>query len=255
MLVRNPRAPTVVRECTRCGPHAVDGTPSVHDQLAPARVGRTELRVQTQPERALRRLLHVGVRKGDRVRAEVRQSFVTVASGELPRLRRFAYALTSDWHRADDLVQGALERTYAAWGRAHTADDPGAYIRTVLARLAISESRRAWRRRERTSDAVPEAFAGDEYAPVLDRLDLAQALEGLTARQRGVVVLRYLEDRPVSQVATILGISEGTVKSTSHDALAVLRRRLSTRDTDSTEQDPSQRRTRTSCVSPPPKGA
>ena len=54
-------------------------------------------------------------------------------------------------------------------------------------------------------------------------MDLAALLTGLTVKQRAVVVLRYLEDRPVHEVAAALGIAEGTVKRQSHDALRVLR--------------------------------
>jgi DNA-directed RNA polymerase specialized sigma24 family protein len=57
------------------------------------------------------------------MRAELEDSFREFAAAELPRLRRFAYAVCGDWHRTDDLVQGALERMYTAWPRAHTAGD------------------------------------------------------------------------------------------------------------------------------------
>ena len=160
------------------------------------------------------------------MRAELEESVLTVARAELPRLRRLAYAMCGDWHRADDLVQEALERVYAAWPRAHTATDPGAYLRTTLVRRMFSEARRPWRRREHSRDELPESSAGDHAGGVVHRLDLAGALAGLTVKQRAVVVLRYLEDRPVDEVATILGIAAGTVKRQSHDALARLRRDL-----------------------------
>jgi len=160
------------------------------------------------------------------MRAELERSFREFAAAELPRLRRFAYAVSGDWHRADDLVQGALERMYVAWPRASAANDPGAYLRTVLSRLAISESRRPWRRRELVADRVPDADVADAVPGLVDRLDLAQALAGLTVKQRAVVVLRYLEDRPVAEVAEILGIAEGTVKRQCHDGVRHLRRLL-----------------------------
>ena len=150
--------------------------------------------------------------------------FRAVAQAELPRLRRFARGLTADPHRADDLVQGALERTYVAWPRAGEVADPGAYLRTVLVRLAVSESRRPWRR-ERSTDTLPEhGYDGSGGAEL--RMDLARALAGLTVKQRAVVVLRYLEDRPVAEVAQIMGVATGTVKRQSADAVATLRRTL-----------------------------
>jgi DNA-directed RNA polymerase specialized sigma24 family protein len=80
------------------------------------------------------------------MRDELSRSFAALAASELLGLRRFAYALCGDWHHADDLVQGALERMFVTWPRVHAVADPGAHLRTVLARLAISESRRPWRR-------------------------------------------------------------------------------------------------------------
>ncbi len=150
--------------------------------------------------------------------------FRAMAGVQLVPLRRFARSLTRDPHRADDLVQGALERMYVAWPRVHTVADPGAYLRTVVVRLAVSESRRPWRR-ERSTEALPEAgYDGTAASPV--RLDLARALAGLSVKQRAIVVLRYVEDRSVAEVAEVMGVAEGTVKRQSADAVAKLRRIL-----------------------------
>ena len=155
-------------------------------------------------------------------------SFAQMAAGELAGLRRFAYAVCGDGTRADDLVQSALERMYVAWPRAHRADNVGAYARTVLVRLAIDESRRPAARREHLVERSPEQARADHATSSADRLDLAAALDGLTAKQKAIVVLRYLEDRPVAEVADILGIAQGTVKRQCHDALAHLRDALAT---------------------------
>lgn len=160
------------------------------------------------------------------MQAELEDSFAEMAAVQLPGLRRFAYALCGDWDRADDLVQGTFERLYVAWPRVHAVADPGAYARTVLVRLASSEARRAWWRRERVVERLPEAAVTDHASVSAERLDLAEALAGLTLRQRAIVVLRFLEDRSVAEVAGVLGISAGTVKRQSHDAMAHLRRRL-----------------------------
>lgn len=157
---------------------------------------------------------------------EQRHTFAEMASAELPGLRRFAYALVGDWHRADDITQAALERMYVAWPRLHDVAAPGAYLRTVAARCAASESRRSWFRRERIVDVMPDQAMPDGTATAVDRLDLAEALAGLTVKQRAIVVLRFVEDRSVSEVADILGVAPGTVKRQSHDALAKLRMRL-----------------------------
>lgn len=155
------------------------------------------------------------------------ESFTAFVTAQAPALRRLAYAVCGDWHRADDLVQAALEKAYVHWGRVTSADDPVAYVRTILLRSAISESRRPWRRREHTSEQVPETSADDASGSVGDRLDLAAAVRMLTPKQRAIVVLRYVEDRSVAEVAQLLSIAEGTVKRQSHDAVARLRAELS----------------------------
>ena len=90
------------------------------------------------------------------MRDELRESFTQMAAAQLPELRRFAYAVCGDRHRGDDLVQGALERMYVVWPRVHGIADPGAYLRTVLVRLAVRDTRRSWWRRERSAAVLRE---------------------------------------------------------------------------------------------------
>lgn len=120
---------------------------------------------------------------------ERQRLFAELVSVELPGLRRFAFALVSDWHRADDITQAALERVYASWPRVRDVADPGAYLRTVAARCAAGESRRSWFRRERTMDTPPDQVIADGTGQAVDRLDLAQALAGPSLKQRAIVVL------------------------------------------------------------------
>jgi RNA polymerase sigma-70 factor (sigma-E family) len=151
--------------------------------------------------------------------------------GQAPSLRLLALGVTGDRHLAEDLVAGTFERAYQFWARVSTADDPGAYLRTMLLRLHTSERRRGWFRHENPTDttAAPVETAAllrgaDHVVP--ERLDLLTALAGLTERQRTVVILRYVEDRPVQEVAEIMGTGVGTVKRQSHDALRHLRATL-----------------------------
>jgi RNA polymerase sigma-70 factor (sigma-E family) len=157
------------------------------------------------------------------MRADLEEAFRAMAEAEMAPLRRFARSLTRDPHRADDLVQGALERMYVAWPRTHTVTDPGAYLRTVVVRLAVSESRRPWRR-EYSTETLPDRpyDAGGRGSQV----DLTRALATLTVKQRAIVVLRYIEDRSVAEVAEVMRIAEGTVKRQCADAVAKLRRVL-----------------------------
>lgn len=136
-------------------------------------------------------------------------------------LRRTAYALCGDWHAAEDLVQSTFVRLYRHWRTIHrpTID---AYARRTLLNLFLSGRRGAWR--EQVVPEVPErptAVSGSE-----DRIDLARALAALSPRQRAMVVLRYLEDLPVAEVAELVGVAEGTVKSQTARGVQALRAAL-----------------------------
>ena len=140
-------------------------------------------------------------------------------------LRRIAYALCGDWHRADDLLQTALTKLYLAWPRIRHEGGEEAYCRQIMVRANIDESRRPWRR-ERPSDRLPERPA-HEPTPVEERSALFEALQALPAQQRKVVVLRHWLGLSVRETADELGITEGTVKSHSSRGLASLEQVLS----------------------------
>lgn len=150
--------------------------------------------------------------------------FTAFAQTSTAALYRIAYLLCGDPHRAQDLVQLALERTYKAWRRVGDGD-PFAYARRVLATARIDTWRRT--RREVLTDD-PGAAVGHRSSPgsdagLADRDRLVRALMALSVKQRRVVVLRYLLDRSEAETAAELGISAGTVKSTASRALARLR--------------------------------
>lgn len=131
-------------------------------------------------------------------------------------LLRTAYLLTHDWGLAEDLLQTASVRSWSAWSRLY--DDPEPYVRTVLVRTWASWWRRRWRG-EVPTDALPEAGTAGHESGVTERDLLWQALGQLPRRQRAVVVLRFYEDLPEAQVARLLGISVGTVKSQTSKTL------------------------------------
>ncbi|SDT73843.1 SigE family RNA polymerase sigma factor [Actinoplanes derwentensis] len=157
--------------------------------------------------------------------ADLEERFRAMVAAEHLPLRRFARSLTRDTHRADDLVQSAMEKMYVAWPRTHNVAEAGAYLRTIVIRQAVSESRRPWRR-EYSAEVLPDAGQVDGVPSAMLRYDLAQALTTLTVKQRAIVVLRYVEDRGVQEVAEMMGIAPGTVKRQSADAVAKLRRVL-----------------------------
>jgi RNA polymerase sigma-70 factor (sigma-E family) len=147
--------------------------------------------------------------------------FEEFVAGRGQALQRFGYALTGDWALAEDLLQTALARAYPRWSRI-TRDDPEAYVRKIMLNTWSSWWRRRWRG-EVPSPQLPEAAGPDGYTAVDSRQVLRAALAALPPRQRAVVVLRYHQDLSEVQVAELLGISVGTVKSQAAKALAALR--------------------------------
>jgi RNA polymerase sigma-70 factor (sigma-E family) len=140
-----------------------------------------------------------------------------------PGLYRTAYLMLGDHQLAEDLVQTALAKTYASWRKVKEPAAAPAYARVVLANTAASWfRRRSWRNEHPTAE-LPE---GASYGDPSIRPAVVDALRTLAPRQRAVVVLRYYDDLSVREVATALGISEGTVKSQTSDALARLRTQL-----------------------------
>jgi RNA polymerase sigma-70 factor (sigma-E family) len=153
--------------------------------------------------------------------------FTSFARERSPELSRIAYLLCGDVHRASDLVQLALERTYRAWNRVGDGD-PFAYARRVIATARID----SWRRTKHDVLVAPADLrpgsAADGTQHVVDRDELVRALRQLPAGQRRIVVLRYLLDRTEKQTAEDLGISLGAVKSGASRGLDRLREVLGT---------------------------
>jgi RNA polymerase sigma-70 factor (sigma-E family) len=147
------------------------------------------------------------------------------ATAARPRLRRTAYLLSGDWHLAEDLAQETLLRMYAVWRRVAQIGAPDAYARRTLINAYRSTLRRP-SRREYLTDVIPEQAAAQSGSPE-ERDVLLRALAELGQSQRAIVVLRYWEDLSVIEVAEVLGLSQGTVKSQASRALATLRGRLS----------------------------
>ena len=147
-------------------------------------------------------------------------AFTQFVAGRRTHLRRVAYAICGDWHRADDLVQTALVKLYVAWPRVQRDGREEAYVRTIIVRAEIDESRRPWRR-ERPGLTGPDR-AAREPLPVEERSALFEALQGLPPVQRRTVVLRHWLGLSITETARELGVSEGTVKSNSSRGLARL---------------------------------
>lgn len=147
-----------------------------------------------------------------------------VASSQ-DRLTRGAWLLTGEEHAAQDLVQTTLMRVWPRWERVVAAGDPDAYVRRSLANNHMSSLRRTWRK-ELPADKLPDLPAGADFAADSDLRDLvARLLPTLPARQRAVLVMRYLFDLPDAEIAVIMDCSEATVRSQAFKALRALRLR------------------------------
>ena len=150
--------------------------------------------------------------------------FAAFVAARQTHLRRIAYAVCGDWHRADDLLQTALVKLYVAWPRLHRDGREEAYTRQIIVRANIDEHRRPWRREESGLDGHdPVARTG---LPVEDRSALFDALQALPVMQRKVVVLRHWLGLSVEETAHELGISTGTVKSHSSRGIEKLQAAL-----------------------------
>lgn len=144
-------------------------------------------------------------------------SFDEFVATRLGALRSYAHLLTGDEAAAVDLVDEALVRTGLTWSRVTKDGDPEAYARATIVALYLSR----WRPRSRAG----ATGAGDRQA-VATRRELAAhlrpALYRLPQRLRTVLVLRYVDGLPDSEVARLLGCSERKVRSDAAEAAARL---------------------------------
>lgn len=152
-----------------------------------------------------------------------REPFRDYVASSSAALLRTAYLLTGDRDDAEDLLQTALAKAYLSWDRIRDPAAAHAYVRRVLVTTHTSWWRRR-RDREVVTDTVPQPSSARDATADADLHDaLWSALLRLPRRQRAAVVLRYYEDLSEAETAAVLGVSVGTVKSTTSRALAKLR--------------------------------
>ncbi|MDT3397420.1 SigE family RNA polymerase sigma factor [Streptomyces sp. B1866] len=157
--------------------------------------------------------------------ADAERAYTAYVSARLPVLRRVAHLLCRDPHRADDIVQTTLTRLYVHWRLACAAADLDAYVHAMLVRCFLNEQRLGWARVRLagTPEEIPGLPPAARGPDVETRTVVHTALSRVPPRQRAVLVLRFLCDLSVAEVAGILGCSEGNVKSQSARGLARLR--------------------------------
>jgi RNA polymerase sigma-70 factor (sigma-E family) len=148
-----------------------------------------------------------------------------VALREKP-IRRRAFLLSGSWHAADDLVQEVMIAVYAVWPRLTRVQNIDAYANRILVNKYVDDQRRPWRR-ERPVETLPDAIdrGADRDFEIVEGLDspLIRAMRGLPATQRVVLVLRFAEDLTVDEIAHVLELPSGTVKSRLSRACEAIR--------------------------------
>ncbi|WP_149185043.1 SigE family RNA polymerase sigma factor [Streptomyces sp. TRM49041] len=164
-----------------------------------------------------------GERKALTKQASAEAAFTAYVQERRASLYATAYHLTGDRYEAEDLLQSALFSTYRAWDRISDKAAVGGYLRRTMTNLHIS----AWRRRklnEYPTEELPETVGDSDAMRGTElRAVLWQALARLPELQRTMLVLRYYEGRTDPEIAEILDISVGTVKSSIWRSLRRLR--------------------------------
>jgi RNA polymerase sigma-70 factor (sigma-E family) len=149
-------------------------------------------------------------------------TFTEFVAGSSRRLLGLAYLLTGDKRAAEDLLQGALERTYRHWPRLNREEVPEAFVRQGLVNAATDR----WRRRKGVMEVdldgarLAEPDGSDKAAA---RDAVMRAVRELPAGQRAVLVLRHFEGLSETQTAAVMDCSVANVKSQHQRAIARLR--------------------------------
>jgi RNA polymerase sigma-70 factor, ECF subfamily len=155
----------------------------------------------------------------------VRRDFARFFANEYRGVLRLAYALTGEPAAAEDITQEAFLAALRRWRQVAGYADAGGWVRRVAANLAVSR----WRRLRSETRALARLAAqrptGVADLPAPDAAFWA-AVRALPRRQAQVIALHYLEDRPVAEIATLLGVASGTVKSALHTGRRALAARL-----------------------------
>jgi RNA polymerase sigma-70 factor (sigma-E family) len=157
-------------------------------------------------------------------------SFDEWVGARVPGLLRFAYLVTGSQDAAEEAVQTALTKACEVWPRIRRTSDPDAYVRRMIANAHVS----AWRRFGRRVSPVAEITSvSADPAEAVTRGDAVwRVCSALPRQQRAAVVLRFYEDLDYAEIARILEITEVTVRSHIHRALANLRAELERGESD-----------------------
>jgi|SRR5215475_7633916 len=162
------------------------------------------------------------------MRAETESEYVEYVRARWLWLHRTAYVLCGDADRAEDIAQATVVALYPRWRRVSTLDNVDGYVRRMLVRRFLDETRRGWSRIVLTAQAPEPAATAPSDADAAAVVH--SALRRLAPRQRAALVLRFMYDLSVADTAAAMGCSEGNVKSQTARGLAALRPLLSSLD-------------------------
>src|SRR5215472_703211 len=170
--------------------------------------------------------------------------FARLLETEIPRLRRYARALTRDPSRADDLVQSCLARAIAKEHLWQPGTDLRAWLFTILHNQNVNEVRRSVREGVAVAveDAAPVLTMTPNAGPSLQLRDLERAISLLPEEQRQVILLVGLEGMRYEEVAAVLDIPIGTVRSRLSRGREMLRRLMDMKEVARVAAERPQRR-------------
>ena len=154
------------------------------------------------------------------MRHEARVEYEWLFRAAYPSVLRTVALIVRDRAQAEEVTQEAFLKLYENWRRVEGYERPEAWVRRVAIRLAVRQAHRESLR------AALERRGTDEVDQSLPDVDLARALASLTSAQRAAVVLHYLEDQPIAEIARALRVSASTVKQHLYRARAKLSRLL-----------------------------
>jgi RNA polymerase sigma factor (sigma-70 family) len=157
---------------------------------------------------------------GHAARTNDDESFAWFFTSEYPQVVRLLTVVLHDAGSAEDLTQDAFVRLHLHWAKVSRYESPEAWVRRVALNRAFSWRRREGKRRGLELAADPRREA--EPVSTSDREDVLRAVRSLPPRDRALVALYHLEDRPLAEVAEVLGLRPGAAKVALHRA----RRRL-----------------------------
>ena len=168
--------------------------------------------------------------QGETISAEAEELVVRLFRAEGRSLVRLARLFVDDRDAAEDLVQEAFLRLARHAGRIETVERAPAYLRSIVLNLARDHNRRGLVSLRHHATRGREVDVGDDAADQLVRTEehrrVLDAVRRLPARQRDCITLRYFEERPIDEIASMLEVSVNSVKTHLRRAMATLDRAL-----------------------------